>query len=194
MILKPDLTPEKTLSEIRSVLARACLDRNHKMRYFTFCTSAPGTAESACRMVVFRRLIDTWTIRFYTDSRSSKVAELKQNPNCSLLFWNPGNNLQIRMKAEARLHHLNKITSEEWMHIQGSAVKSYSSEVPPGTAIDSPEKAHSRNPEAGPEFFAVVDCTPFEIRALQLNSSDHLALRFIREDAAKTWTGGWIVP
>ncbi len=182
------------LSEAQSVLKRASLDKNHKMRIFSFSTSEPGSGESSARMVVLRKIIDDSTIRFYTDSRSTKISTLRQNPNCSLLFWDPGKNFQIRLKANALIHHQNGIAQDEWKNVQGDSRKSYTTTLPPGEEINRPEDGHNWDLSSGLQHFTVIDCVPFELRLLQLRKEGHLALRFTRCDTSESWSGGWIVP
>ncbi len=194
MVIQANNAPEKNLLDIHSVLARACNDKNHNMRFFTLSTSDLATGESSSRIVVFRKLVDEWTIRFYTDCRSSKISEIKNNPLCSILFWDSRKSLQIRIKAEALIHHLNDITEKEWENIQGDAVKSYSSAVKPGKVIESSKEAHDRYEKPDHTFFSVVDCVPYRIKVLQLNRNEHLSLLYRRESLFKPWIGNWIAP
>lgn len=194
MIIQTDNAPEKNLLDIHSVLTRACNDKNHNMRFFTLSTSNLTTGESSARMVVFRKLVDEWTICFYTDSRSSKILDLNQNPACSLLFWDSKKSLQIRIQANALIHYQDQTTETEWKNVQGGAVKPYSSVISPGEIIDSPQEAFDWHENPDQSFFSVVDCVPHSIQVLQLNRDEHLSLLFTRQNSDKPWSGNWIAP
>ena len=46
---------------------------------------------------------DDWTIRFLTDLRSSKIADLRQNPTVSLIFQNERDDAFVSVTGAARL-------------------------------------------------------------------------------------------
>ena len=54
------------------------------------------------RIVVARRFIEhDQSLIIYTDHESKKYHQLKTNPSCSLLFWDPKKRLQVQVAGEA---------------------------------------------------------------------------------------------
>lgn len=194
MLLTPKHSIQDALSEVKSQLIRAAADHRHKMRFFQISTLSRQPDAVSSRMVVLRKFFPDWRIRFYTDSRTQKVAELRENPKLSTLFWDPSKNIQIRMNASAVIHHQNSISNEEWKTVHGEAQKSYTGTLIPATPISSPEIAHSWPEEPHDNFFTVIDCDPVSIRVLQLHKNEHISLKYDRESASDEWTGNWIAP
>jgi len=194
MLIIPKHTIDEALSDVKDQLTRAAADNHHKMRLFSVSTLDLDTHSISNRMVVLRTFFNDWRVRFYTDFRTRKVLELKQNPQTSLLFWDSSKNIQIRMKTTAIIYHNDDLSKREWTHVQGEARKSYNSRLKPGSPIASPDEAHLWPAELSDEYFTVIDCIPFSLQILQLNRQEHLSLTFTRTDPVHEWEGGWIVP
>jgi hypothetical protein len=145
-------------------------------------------------MVVLRSFNEDWTFEFYTDNRSSKVKEIKNNPILSALFWDPSIRLQVRIEADAEIHNLDEISAERWKHVQGDAQKAYTSVPAPGTPVDAPENAHEWPEIMDDENFAVVRSVPKRVKILQISGIEHLALDLYRSATTDKWSGTWITP
>lgn len=195
MLIQQDDSPDQAFANIHDQLKRAGADARHKFRFFSV-----GTVKESdrlipqSRMVVLRSFDDDWTFEFYTDNRSSKVTEIKNNPVISALFWDPSKRVQVRIEADAKIHNQDDISVRRWENVQGDAQKAYTSVPAPGTPIDSPEKAYEWPDEVNDENFAVIRSVPKRVKILQISGMEHLALNFYRSATADVWSGGWITP
>lgn len=102
-------------------------ERGHPFHYFYFSTidEYPET-----RVVVNRGVSQDLEITFFTDSRTPKVEQIKDNAKVSALFYHPNKQLQIRVYGEATLitkdnpdyaPHLRTVMSNaDWKRDYGS--------------------------------------------------------------------------
>jgi general stress protein 26 len=192
MIINTDCSPADVIDNVRTDFQKAASDTNHGLRFFSVATFDLNNNAPESRMVVLRKFLPDWTIRFYTDYRSTKVTRIQNHPSVSLLFWNAQDRYQIRVKAEARVHYQNEVTESEWQNVDTEGKKAYTTILAPGSAISGP--AEARNRESNSHHFCVVDALPLQIKVLQLNRMDHFAMNFVRESSARNWRGTWIVP
>src|SRR6056297_1813496 len=143
MLIKKDHSHDTAFTNVHDQLKRAGVDKNHNFRFFSVATvQASGDSVPQSRMVVLRSFSDDWTFEFYTDHRSSKVEEIKENPIISALFWDPSKRVQVRIEANVSLHNQDDITSARWNDVQGAAQKAYTSTIAPGSEIKTPKDAH----------------------------------------------------
>jgi len=192
MIINTDFSPDEIINNINQAFRNAAADTSHNLRFFSVATYDNGNNTPQSRMVVLRKFLPDWTLRFYTDYRSSKVADIKNHPSVSLLFWNPEERYQIRVQASATVHYQNEISESEWQHVDDAAKKAYTTILAPGSGISQPNEV--RRQKDNTHHFCVIDALPFQIKVLQLNREDHLAMSFIRESVAEKWDGSWILP
>lgn len=192
MIDSHNSTFKEIKDNIKLALQKAANNPGHNLRFFTVSTFCDNAGAPQNRMVVLRKFLPHWTMRFYTDYRSSKVEQIKEHPSISLLFWNADERYQLRIQAEASVHYGSDISESEWQNINGDARKAYTTILPPGQEISGPKegKKHTKNMN----YFCVIDALPLQIKVLQLNRTDHLAMKFKRKSAKHEWNGKWIVP
>lgn len=192
MIINTDDSPADVLDNVKDACQNAAADTRHALRFFSVSTYDIHNSTPENRMVVLRGFLPDWTMRFYTDYRSSKVNRIQHHPSISLLFWNQEARYQIRFKAEAKVHYQNEISESEWQNVETEGKKAYTTLLAPGCEIADPLEA--RNRESKTHYFCVVDALPLQIKVLQLNRRDHFAMKFVRESSAGEWRGTWIVP
>lgn len=192
MIINTDFSPGEIINNINQAFRNAAADTSHNLRFFSVATYNTDNNTPQSRMVVLRKFLPDWTLRFYTDYRSSKVADIKYHPSVSLLFWNPEDRYQIRVQASASIHYQNEISENEWQNVDDASKKAYTTIPAPGTEISQPNEARHRKDNT--HHFCVIDALPFKIKILQLNREDHLAINFLRESANEKWDGNWILP
>ncbi|MCI5072901.1 pyridoxamine 5'-phosphate oxidase family protein [bacterium] len=162
-----------------------------KSRKSCFRTAAFSTISSdfpELRTVVIRKTDQaSQTIVFHTDTRSQKVNELKNNPNCCLLFYSKPHAVQIRVYAQARIHTNNKTAEQRWKTMIPLSKRCYIAKAP-GTVLAVDESEHAkqlqtREPlphehEQGYHNFAVVQCKVEKIDYLDLNFEGHTRIVF----------------
>lgn len=193
MLINIKSSPGEALNSIHDMLKRAGVDKNHNFRFFSAATTGSENKPES-RMVVLRSFSENWEFEFYTDYRSDKVTQIRSNPVLQALFWDPSKRVQVRVTAEAAVHHKDELAKVRWNRVQGDAQKAYTQLIPPGTEIKHPGNAHQWPETMDDEHFAVVRSVPMRIKILQLSGMEHLALVFHRTKANNEWSGSWIAP
>lgn len=192
MIINTDLSPNKVIDNLKIVFQKAAVNTRHELRFFSVATYDRENQTPQSRMVVLRKFLPNWTMRFYTDFRSGKVTQIQKHPFVSFLFWNPKERYQVRVRATATIHYQNKISEKEWVHVDKEARKAYKNALAPGTPISGPDEG--QNLKNDNHYFSVVDAEPILINILQLNRRDHLTMKFVRDSNEEKWKGTWIAP
>lgn len=194
MLIDPIDTPEIALKKIRDELKRAVADKHHKFRFLSLSTIDSVNNSPNTRLVVLRSFFDDGSFEIFTDHRTQKINDLTNNSNATVLFWDPSKNIQVRMQCTSKVHHQTDRTKKEWRNIQGAAQKAYTSILKPGTLIEQPEDAHQWPKEKTDEYFAIIHSIPYQIKVLQLNKTEHFALKYQINEKTKKWEGSWMVP
>jgi 3-hydroxyisobutyrate dehydrogenase len=144
----------------------------------------PGIAtlshgEVNMRTVVLRKAISSErALRFHTDIRSKKWAELAINDSISALFYDASARIQLRVKGKAILHVNNALTREAWEKTTLTSRKCYLTEFSPSSSVESPTSGLTEAIEQ--ENFSLVESEVgyqnFGIVAIQVESIDWLWL------------------
>jgi len=185
---------KQSLSEIWIILShelhRGALDSKHPFRYLTLATIGNNSPDQ--RTVVMRKVDEAFNFYFFTDSRTAKFTQIKENPQAEFLVYHPSKRTQIRVKGTIQIHHQNKLSQEMWSRVQGEARKAYNSILSPGSEIADPDLAYDWPAELDDRFFAVLQFIPERIEALQLNGLTHVRVSFSKTEG--NWEGKWLVP
>lgn len=167
-------------------LGRGVVDRKADARHPVFATA--GTHGPEARIVVLRQADRTASaVSVYTDLRSVKINELRQEPRASLLVWEQKARLQIRLRAHVEIKS-GQAVAEQWQRVPAAARKVYGSEPAPGTPIDHPEQLIT---QANSNAFGILVCHVREIETLYLGPDLHRRARFCVDTA---WMGQWLAP
>ncbi len=185
------------LAHAWAMLARGVADRRSAFRTPTLGTiGVVGSPQ--VRTVVLRGCdVGRRTLRFHTDLRSGKVAELQLRPLAALHFYDAGQKLQLRIAGTTQLHHDDDVARAAWAASQAMSRACYTQDVAPGRPI---ERA-SAIPQAagvpdgattGFDNFVAVVVAVHSIEWLYLGSQGHRRARF-------TWDGDqvqatWLAP
>ncbi len=78
------------------------------------------------------------TISFHTDIRSKKIEELKDNNKLSMLFYDHGKKIQLKISGDAVIHNENDLSRNAWDQSRSFSKKCYIVENAPGTSSDKP--------------------------------------------------------
>lgn len=188
-INKPNDNLNHWLQHIKEELLRASIDKKHPFRFVVLSTQS---ASLSSRYVVLRETADVNKLFVYTDARSKKIADIKENKNIQFLFFDQKKGLQVIVSCTATLHNNNKTSRKAWSRVQGKARKAYCTIKAPGSTVENPEEAYQWNESFLPEHFTVIEAIAHEIEFLQLGSMKHLRGRFLKE--GNEWNGQWLVP
>lgn len=190
MLIKPSDPLEQVFRSVRSELIRGALDKKHPYRYMVMSTL--GTEGIAARYVVLRKVDEDLNLYFYTDSRTGKISQLKENNGCTLLGYHPSKKAQLRLNGRASIHCQDELAQEHWKNVQGKAQKAYNPEIAPGKSLSHPTEAHTWPEVMTDQYFAVIVVSPFSMEVLQLDKLEHTRAQFDRE--GKVWNHQWIAP
>ncbi len=182
-------TLEDLLPSIWQQLATAHKDTKHPFRFGVLGTSDKNTINM--RTVVIREVILTeFEIWFYTDIRTPKVTEIRNNNHITWLFYHPIDQTQIRLYGNAEILHNTKINQTVWQNLPDYGKTDYLTKQPPGSVHD--QDFHELTTASIPQNFGIVKTKIQTIDWLQLSRSGHLRAKFERN--AMDWRGEWLVP
>ena len=114
----------------------------------------------------------------HTDSRSPKLSGLRRTPEVTWLFHNHTDQVQLRIRATARVPEANQ--------------RNYLGVVAPGTVLDQPGWLREPAPPMAP-CFAVIVTTVLEIDWLWLAPGGHRRARF-RYGGGQCLESMWVEP
>lgn len=135
-------------------------------------------------------------IRFYTDLRSAKVAEIGADPRVSVVSTDFDSNLQIRFEGTASIISEGPQKQAAWKDCREHSLILYRNPLPPGTAIHHPDEGHPKmgvsDTSDGFENFCLVVVSIINIDWLDLSAQGHERATFRRESS--TWSANWVAP
>jgi pyridoxamine 5'-phosphate oxidase len=162
------------------------------------CEGAPQQ-----RVMVLRKVDkDAATLRFHTDARSAKAVQLATNARVSVIGYDAGAKIQIRVSGHGRVETDTALAVDSWASSVPSSRRCYLAEVAPGSKTDAPTSGlptHVENrvptlleTEPGRINFAVLVVEMDHLEWLYLASDGHRRAEFVRRDDG--WQGQWLVP
>lgn len=167
--------------KIKANLSRASADAKHPWRYPVLATVNEGQPEQ--RTLVLRKFIpSTWSLLFYTDSRSPKVSEIKENKQVSLLFYHTRRQWQLRLKGRMSIDTESARTRALFEQLPKSSLGDYKSRQPPGHGLEPGQKQGLTESD----YFCLLEFELIALDYLELDRNGHRRL------AATNGTGGLI--
>lgn len=171
----------------RAELLQSNTDRHHPFRNFSLATFG---LYPEVRTVVARDVSQGLSLLFYTDSRTPKVAQIKEDARVSALFYHPHKKLQVRMKGLAEL--IGKGDEGYGLLLEqvkrSNGLKDYSSLRAPGSRVkDTLEVIYGE----GIHFMA-VRINPLQMDVLQLGREQHQRRGYTLE--AGEWEEAILIP
>ena len=165
---------------------RGKADKKSPARHPTFVTSSIDGFPNARTLVMRRCDQKNNYIEFHTDTASSKMFALKENPRAGIHIWLPKVQLQIQMEVIVQIK-VGDITIPYWRDVPTNSRVAYGTIPTPGTAIESP-LAYNHKPDQ--KRFTVLVC---DIQSIQLLL---LGVKHIRAHYKKStnWQGEWLSP
>ncbi|MEL6970427.1 MAG: hypothetical protein AAFZ63_19490 [Bacteroidota bacterium] len=179
-------------------LGKAPHQKRHSWRTAVIANLVNGQRVLQRTVVLRKANASSRLLRFYTDTRSTKIQPLPKNDAFSWLFYDERKQIQLRAQTRARL-----ITGDEaaevWATINPYTFKDYASISAPGTTQDTPEgyyptQDQSALEEAARQNFGVLDCVVEEMEFLQLHRQGHRRAQFNWQENSRAWKGEWLVP
>ena len=182
--------------KIWDLLTSAVKDRSSEFRTPVFICGNDKDLDG--RVVVLRKADqENKFIQYHSDIRSSKIDKIKKNLNCSILFYGKQEKIQLRLKAECKVHFSDGVTKESWGKTGHISRKCYLVTNGPGTQSEAPTSGldgkfdnfdyTKEESEAGYKNFCVIRCKVKSIEWLYLAAKGHRRAFFDLENNKKYW-------
>lgn len=184
---------DATLKEAWLLLVRGAADR--RAAFHTPQVASIGLdGTPKVRTVVLRHTDGVARmIRFHTDLRSSKVAELAQNPHIQVLAYDPAHKVQLRLSGTACIHRDDGYALAAWQRSQPQSQLCYRQDAAPGQAGGDAAVLLSPGQHDGRQNFAAVEISVSELEWLYLAVQGHRRARFTW-DGNGTLSATWLAP
>jgi len=169
-------------------LKAGTLEDGHPFKVCSLATFETGDHIKQ-RIVNLRELTAENTLLFYTDSRSSKIAQIGKNPNASVLFYDYRIKLQLIIKGIIKVHSNDELWQDHCIKIEGRSINDYNTQYPPGKKINNP-LAVKRTQEIN---FAVLELSPESVEYLKLRDEPN-RIRAIFTKENEDWKKTFLIP
>ena len=193
-----------SFAEAWNVVEAGVTDRNSPAHTPTVGTvDADGTPQ--LRIMILRAVSrDIRTLRFHTDARSDKTAQLQHKAATSVLVYDVAAKAQIRLSGSAHIAAQGDVADMAWSGSTPFARRCYMAEAAPGTPIVQPSSGlpdwiEGKQPEEEQLTdyrgnFAALLFQADSIEWLYLANAGHRRARWQWDDAKSVWLGSWLVP
>lgn len=195
---------DKSLDEILEhswgLLGRGGADGKHPFHYPVLATFNPNNVQQ--RTVVLRATQrPEGQLVTYSDIRTQKIEDIRENGQANWLFYDHSSKEQIRAKGVITIHHQDDLAREHWDKIPPKARGDYIGPYKPGAEADAYEanlpesfleNPTQENTDQGFENFCLLVSKIEEMDFLKLMKGGHLRCRFTRE--GDKWKKRWVAP
>ena len=192
--------PFEIENKLWSLLFEAVKNRESEFRTPVFICGNKNDLDG--RVIVLRKADkENRFLQFHSDIRSSKIKKIKENSNCSILFYGKKDKIQLRLKVIAEINFKNNITKESWEKTGHISRKCYLVTNGPGSVSEKPTSGldskfdnfnfTKKQSEEGYKNFCVIKCKIKTIEWLYLAAKGHRRA-LINFEASKKFT--WLVP
>ena len=155
------------------------------------------TGAPELRTVVLRGVSHTdWIMRFHTDVRSGKFAQLRRCPLVALHVYDQRHKLQVRISGNATLHTDDEIAEQAWSATRPMSRIGYAQEHRPGQKRDVerlPQLAVGQHDVRARTNFAAVFIHVTKIDWLSLAAEGHSRV-LLERDSSGALVAHWLAP
>ena len=188
-------TLEETLDASFKVLENAV--ENRRSLFHTPVLSTFSDSKINSRVIVLRAFDpEKRILRIHSDSRSRKIKDVSENSDATLLGYDPGLKIQLKLHGSIDTHYQDNIADLAWRDSQEMSKVCYSISESPGKEIDDPGKydvdSENINLNEGYKNFAVINFHFNSLEFLYLRSSGHR--RSIHVWETEELRSNWMVP
>ena len=188
-------TLEETLEASIKVLENAV--ENRRSLFHTPVLSTFSDSKINSRVIVLRAFDpEKRILRIHSDSRSRKIKDVSENSDATLLGYDPGLKIQLKLHGSIDTHYQDNIADLAWRYSQEMSKVCYSISESPGKEIDDPGKydvdSENINLNEGYKNFAVINFHFNSLEFLYLRGSGHR--RSIHVWETEELRSNWMVP
>lgn len=190
------------LADVWTLLATGASSRHSAAHHPVVATlTADGLPD---QRVMILRAADrgTSTLRFHTDARSPKVAQISDGASAHVLVYDPEAKTQLRLSGKARVETDSAAADAAWAASTTFARRCYMAETAPGSASEEatsglPHWIEGQQPteeQVAPAraHFAILLVAFDRIDWLYLANSGHRRAVLTRD--GEGWSGSWVIP
>ena len=198
--MRPQDNLPDILAHAWSLLVRGGADRKSPVHTPVVCSVDEAGLPQARVMVLRKADPAASSLRFHTDARSPKAAQLDGRP-VAVLAYHPAEQVQLRISGTARVLTDGEPVDGIWNQSTLFARRCYLAENPPGTPLPGPASGlpawiEGQQPTAeqivpARANFATLWISVTSIDWLHLANSGHRRALF---RAADGWAGEWLAP
>ena len=173
-----------------ALVARGAADRRSPMHTPVLATLGLDGAPRS-RVLVLRSVDRAARrLRFHSDARAGKVAEIEREPRASVAFYDKAAKLQVRVNGLARVHRPGTpVANEAWEATREFSRTCYRVEPASGAALGTGDAYdHPAREDEGRENFVAITLDADATEALFLAAAGHRRARFAGD------TREWLVP
>ncbi len=193
-----------SLHEAWHLLQSGAGDR-HSPLHTPAVATVTGDGIASQRIMVLRSVDQAKRqLRFNTDVRGSKVADIRRNGTVSILGYHPEAKVQLRLSGTAVVQSEGPVADAAWQQATLYGQRCYLADPGPGTPAGSPTSGLDPDIEGvkpTPEQvrparanFAILLVDVQTIEWLYLAHTGHRRARFDWNEAAHEWNSTWLVP
>ena len=170
--------------KIWDLLAQGVVNKKSKFHTPTLSTINGHAINS--RTIILRKVDNkTKMLFFYSDSRSRKVLNIKQNNNATVHLYEPRFKLQVQLYGHANIENKTEKTKNIWRSLNSFSKKNYLSALSPGEKIDSLDnlKYNTDNEEAYCNF-SLIYFKVTKLECLQLSDIKNIRVEFVYTESS----------
>lgn len=199
----PDFYEDLNESLLRAfgLLSDAVSNRNAPFRtpvISSIIQDEKGELTPSSRIVVLRAFDSLQRrFRFHTDIRSEKISNFQNIPSICGLFYDPAENLQLRLTGKCRVDQDGALADRAWDEARPFSRECYRIEPGPGSQIEFGssyiEQPMSDHLDPGRDNFCAVEIKFDTLEWLFLRSEGHRRAKFTWGQDG-TLTSCWLAP
>ena len=170
--------------KVWDLLAQGVVNKKSKFHTPTLSTINGNAINS--RTIILRKVDKkTKMLFFYSDHRSRKVLNIKQNNNVTVHLYEPRFKLQVQLYGYANIENKTEKTKDIWNSLKSFSKKNYLSELPPGEKINSLDdlKYNTDNEEAFYNF-SLIYFKVSKLECLQLSEIKNIRVEFVYTESS----------
>tara|TARA_B100000575_G_scaffold272953_1_gene255479 strand:+ start:1035 stop:1628 length:594 start_codon:yes stop_codon:yes gene_type:complete len=172
-------------------LFKAVKNKKAAFRYPALATYSKSNV--LVRTVVLRKVnINKKTLFFFTDHRTKKINDLKNNSKVTIHIYDKKNNLQVQCYGKAKVFLKNKETKKIWDNMNEYSKKQYISKLKPGRKINLDQKFSIQRENTKKNYFSIIEVKVKKLEYLYLSIKNNE--RAVFEYKKNICISNWLQP
>ncbi|WP_245909611.1 pyridoxamine 5'-phosphate oxidase family protein [Sphaerotilus hippei] len=176
---------ERIEAALWSELARAAVQPAHEWQHLTLATQDDEHGPDA-RTVVLREVqVDRHELMFYSDTRASKIDQLRRQPVAMVVCWSRALSWQLRLRCRLQVATDGLHVTARWARLRHSpSAQDYLAPRAPGTVLLEGSQGHATpgreclGERRTRQHFAVLTAQVESVDWLELRPEGHRRARF----------------